>query len=252
MALLVQKTIAYESGWWWKHHCSLVGDWTNVGTLYYNFTGGTDRVVAPLTFAGRVVNKDYPSSNDQVGNLTGVALTSLFPQLQVGAGLFHFFGHSNEQSLSGGNYRLLNNNGSYGASTTISSNLWQKPTVAVFIGCRVNRWQSLTSTVCIEPYGVFATNTGFVAAIGATGDVLADEGEALGVTLCSVVASNQTFRLGDVLRQAQHDTIINPPLNPNRLAYPDNTGATNRLLCVNLTGDPALLFSLPANALYLW
>lgn len=238
LAVAVQKTIAYEGALLWKQQCSLAGDWSNTGAKYYLFTQGTDRLVAPLTAAGRTVAKDYPDPADTQGNLAPIRANTLFPQLQAGSGLFHFFGHTDEQNLGGGSGKLLSD----GSPITISSANWQKPFIGVVVGCRANRWHAPTTTVCIEPYGLFAPNTGFVAALGATGFLLADEGEELGVTLYSDSATNHTLRLGDVLRRAQQQTIAHPTLNPARLLYPESQDATTRLLCFSLIGDPALVY----------
>ncbi|MEI6516088.1 MAG: C25 family cysteine peptidase, partial [bacterium] len=219
LAVVVQKTIAYEGALAWKQQASVGADWDNVDVKYYPFSVGTDRLIAPLTLAGRTVAKHYPVDN--TGDLVPVKINSLFPALVAGSGIFHFFGHTDEQNLGGGTGKLLRN------ADILAAN-WQKPAIGVVIGCRPNRWQSLTATVCIMPYGLFATNTGFVAALGATGYMLGDEGEDLAVSIYSNSASQGTVRLGDVWRRGLEGMAGTIP--------------SDRLLCYSLIGDPALVF----------
>ena len=222
MALVVQKTIAYEGALLWKQQTSVAADWDNTDTQYYPFSAGTDRIVPFLTRAGRTVVKQYPDlSASDPGNLVPIRLDRLFPALASGSGIFHFFGHTGELSLGGGSGRLLRKD-------DISSDNWTNPTIAVVIGCRINRWPSPTENTCILAYGVFATNTGFVAALGATGYLLSGEGDDLGVALYSQAATNGTLRLGDVLK--------------NGLQQMSGEMPRERLQCFNLTGDPALIF----------
>ncbi|MFO7535678.1 MAG: C25 family cysteine peptidase [Kiritimatiellia bacterium] len=218
VALVVRKTIAYEGALLWKQQASIAADWDNTGIMYYPFSVGTDRLLAPLIQAGRTVTNHYPINN--TGNLVPVRVNSLFPALNAGSGIFHYFGHANEVSLGGSNDRLLYTN-------NISTDYWQKPTIAILIGCRPNRWQSLTTTVCIMPYGLFAADTGFVAGLGATGYTVASESEKLAVSLYSAAAEASTLRLGDMLRRGQRSMAgAIPP---------------ERLLCYSLVGDPALV-----------
>ncbi len=221
LAVAVQKTLAYEGALPWKRQASVAADWDNTGDMYYPFSEGTDRLLAPLTKSGRTVVKHYiydSTSGDDV------RVGSLFPALRTGSGLFHFFGHTNEQSLGGGADRLLYN-------ADISAANWTNPTLAVIIGCRPNRWQSLTTTVCILPCGLFAANTGFVAGLGATGYMLGNEGDGLAVGLYTEEAGQGKVRLGDVLLRG---------LRSRAGAMPGE-----RLLCYSLIGDPALVYTLP-------
>jgi len=218
LAVAVQKTIAYEGVMRWKQQASVAADWDNTGVMYYPFSAGTDRLLVPLANAGRTVVKHY------IGDSTSgaeVRIGSLFPALRAGSGLFHFFGHANEQSLGGSSVRLL-----YNANITPAN--WQKPTIAVIIGCRPNRWQSLTTTVSLLPCGLFAADTGFVAGLGATGFMLGDEGENLAVELYTNAAGQGRARLGDVWRRGLQRMAGSMP--------------SERLLCYSLIGDPALTF----------
>ena len=217
--MVVQKTIAYEGGLLWKQQASVAADWDNTGIKYYPFSAGTDRLVEPLEDSSRVVVKHYPS--DDTGNLVPVKNDSLFPALSAGSGLFHFFGHTDEQNLGGGSGKLLRN------ADILTAN-WQKPTIVTIIGCRPNRWQSLTTTICIVPCGLFAADTGFVAGLGATGYMLGDEGENLSVSLYADAAEEGTLRLGDVWRRG--------------LQAMAGTVPAERLLSYSLIGDPALVF----------
>ncbi len=218
LAVVVQKTIAYEGAQPWKQQASVSADWTNTGIKFYLFPEGTDRIIGPLTGAGRTVVNHYISATDS-GAV--VRINSLLPALTAGSGIFHFFGHTDEQNLGGGTSKFLRN-------SDITSANWQKPTIATIIGCRPNRWQSLTTTICILPCGLFANNSGFVAGLGATGYMLGDEGEDLAVCLYTDAAEQGTLRLGDVWRRALQ-----------RMA---GTIPAERLLCYSLIGDPALVF----------
>ena len=227
MAVVVQKTIAYEGALPWKQQAVVAADWDNVYTQYYPFGAGTDQFIPALRAAGRTVVKSYysldPVSSDP-GNMLPTRVDLLFPALVSGSGLFHFFGHSDEYSLSqggSGSSRLLYN-------STISNANWTTPTIAVIIGCRVNKWQKISPTVCILPYGVFAPGTGFVAGLGATGDLLMQESADLGVALYAQAATNGTLRLGDVLK--------------NGLQQMTGEMSAERLQSIGLTGDPALVF----------
>jgi hypothetical protein len=218
LAVVVRKTIAYEGGLLWKQQASIAADWDNTAAKYYPFSAGTDRLFAPLAEADRTVTNHYPVDN--TGNLVPVRVSSLFPALVAGSGLFHFFGHANEQYLGKVETPLLSN-------THITVANWQKPAIAVLIACRPNRWQSLTSLICILPYGLFAADTGFVAGLGATGYMLGNEGEDLAVSLYEAAAEGSTRRLGDMLRRGQQAMAgAMPP---------------ERLLCYSLIGDPALV-----------
>ncbi len=219
LAVVVQKTIAYEGALLWKQQASVAADWDNTGNKYFPFSAGTDRLIEPLEGGGRGVVKHYPI--DDTGNLVPVKTESLFPALSAGSGLFHFFGHTDEQNLGGGSGKLLRN-------ADISVAHWRKPTIAAIIGCRPNRWHSLTATVCIMPYGLFAADTGFVAGLGATGYMLGDEGEHLSVSLYTEAAAEGPLRLGDVWRQTLQEMTGKIP--------------AERLLSFSLIGDPALVF----------
>jgi hypothetical protein len=214
LAVAVQKTIAYEGAMAWKRQASICADWNNTGAKYYAFDAGTDRLVTPLDAAGRTVLKHYITD----GGNASPARTSLFQALAAGSGILHYLGHTDEVSL-GGAARLLNKPADFTPSN------WQKPTVAVVVGCRINRWQSLTTTVCILPYGVFVSQTGFAAAIGATGFMLPAGGEDFGVAFHA--AADGTLRLGDVLCQS--------------LAQMSGSLPAEVLQCLSLTGDPALV-----------
>jgi hypothetical protein len=113
-------------------------------------------------------------------------------------------------------------------NTDISIANWRKPTIAAIIGCRPNRWQSLTATICIMPYGLFAADTGFVGGLGATGYMLGEEGEDLSVCLYTDATDEGILRLGDVWRRSLQEMAGTIP--------------AERLLSYSLIGDPALVF----------
>ncbi len=216
LAVAVAKTIAYEAMRLRRGPVFLTADYENSDWGYYPFGAGTDRLLAPLAAAGkRVIRCHLTSSTDGARAWT----ENLLPALHAGTSLFHFFGHTNEQSLGGGENRLLYYH------HILESN-WQKPAIAVVLGCRPNRWQALTSTSVILPYGLFAGNTGFAACMGATGYMLGAEGESLAVALYEGPAPSRTPRLGDMLLRG---------LRACAGTMPDE-----RLLSFSLIGDPAL------------
>lgn len=217
LAIVVQKTIAYENACRRKRPFDLVADWDNTGSMYYPFAAGTDRILAPLAASGRSTTQHYIGGTDDAERIRN---ESLFPALRAESALFHFFGHSNEISLGGGRKRLL-------SRTEIQPTNWRPPTIAVLMGCRLNRWQGLTQTVTILPYGLFAADTGFVGGLGTTGYMLGNEGEDLAVALYTDTNERDSLRLGDMLLRGirnVHGTI------------PDE-----RLLSFSLIGDPTLV-----------
>jgi hypothetical protein len=223
MAVAVQKTIAYEGALLWKQQVAVAADWDNVVPKQYPFSVATDQFIGFLQSAGRTVVKSYYNlypDPDLPGNMAPTRVYSLFPAFTTGSGVFHFFGHSSD-TVMGYNQNLL-------IRSFISASNWTNAMIAIIIGCRVNRWQFITEDICILSCGIFAPNTGFVAALGATGYMLADEGESLGVALYSQAAANGTLRLGDVLKNGLQQMAGSMP--------------PERLQCFCLTGDPALVF----------
>ncbi|HOR98700.1 MAG TPA: C25 family cysteine peptidase [Kiritimatiellia bacterium] len=154
---------------------------------------------------------------------TAARKTFLFPALQAGAGLFHFFGHSNESSLGDGD-RFL-------SIANIQPGNWRIPPTSVVIACRANRWHGLTPTQLILPFGLFATDTGFAGCLGATGNMRAREGEELAVALFTPDTGEQTVTLGKVWLRGMRSMAGKIP--------------QERLLCFSLIGDPALRFGVP-------
>ena len=200
--------------------------------MAYPFSAATDRLIPSLLAAGRTVKTNYytlyPASPPYQGSMTAIKVLYLFPSFANGSGLFHYFGHSNEQSL--GN-KPMSSGQQLLAYTDISSSYWQKPMIAVVVGCRVNRWHSPStnaSAVCILPYGVFLPGTGFVAALGATGYLDSQESADLGVALYAQATAHGALRLGDVLTNGLRQ--MTGEMQPSHL----------QSFC--LTGDPALLF----------
>jgi hypothetical protein len=151
-----------------------------------------------------------------------VRVNSLFPALQAGSGLFHFFGHSNNFSI-GTDVRLLN----VYSDHIVPAN-WRRTPIAVVVGCIVNRWQGPTTTAVFVPFGLFAEDTGFVAGLGATGYMLSSESDSLARALYADDGHQGVLRLGDVLRRG---------LNAMAGSMP-----AERLWCFVLCGDPALTF----------
>ena len=218
MDIAVRKTITYEGALAWKRQASVAADWDSLLDKYYPFAAGCDRLLAPLAAAGRLAVTHYvysQSAGETVRN------SSLFPALLAGSGLFHFFGHSSNMSLGNSTTRLL-------YRSDIVPSRWQRPPIFFVMGCIPNRWQSMTTTVSILPYGLFAEGTGFAAALGSTGDMLPTEGEALAVALLTESGGSPVLRLGDVVLRGLRQAAASQPFE--------------RLMALSLIGDPALVF----------
>lgn len=240
METVVQKTMAYEgaliqtNGTLAKSYATVAPDWNNIpaSSKYYLFDAAVDRLIEPLQAANRIhipnrADPDYPN------NLAGVKNDSLIPALKEGTGLFHYYGHGNKISLGYSSYY----NGLPGSkllsASDITTNNWQSPTIAVMVGCNVNVWHWLTTSATLGPDGLFAKNTGFVAALAAAGYMLAGEGEELGVHLYTQAAEQGVLRLGDMHRIGVKATTE---------FYSGNLGVVERLQCFSLVGDPALVY----------
>ncbi len=218
----VGKILAYETR---PHHTkrpvSLAADWANVGSMYYPFSQGIDRLQEPLERAGRPVMKHVlPDANSG----RRVRETSLFPALRAGAGLFHFFGHSNEQTLGDGSDRLL-------YMSNIKPDNWRIPPIGVVFGCRVNGWHRLTSTQLILPVCLFEADTGFAGCMGPTGYMRASEEDAIAVAMFTPGPGEQTVTLGNMWLRGMRSMAGKIP--------------QERLLCFSLIGDPAIRFGVP-------
>jgi hypothetical protein len=116
----------------------------------------------------------------------------------------------------------------------ISAN-WTKPPIAFVMGCRVGRWQALTSTPVIGPYSLLVANTGFAAVVAPTGFFLANDGDAMACAFYATAASTGAARLGDILR-----------LTLQQMAASMTVG---NLQSVSLLGDPALVYRHDVTAL---
>ena len=225
VATSVQKTLDFEHARRWREMAVVTADWdcTGIQNKEYPFSGGTEKLVAPLSARGRRVERFYTS--DSGGSLGAVRTDHLLPALRSGAALFHYFGHANE-------YRLGNMDGYHSLLryTDITSANWQKPVIAICLSCRPNRWHGLVtaSPNVLLPNGLFKTGTGFVAGIGPTGYQASGEGQALGIHLYSGTDKG-VHRLGDLWLRAQRN-----------LGYLSR----ERLLCFGIIGDPAVCFEL--------
>ncbi len=215
----VSKTIDYEKRRLWRGPVALAPDWDNTGGQYYAFHAATDRLLPLLQGNGVPYTKHYVNYK---GHAPLVRTASLLPALQRGAGMFYFIGHSGEQSLGDSGNKLLSH-------TQIVPTSWQKPTIAVILGCRINRWHSLTATQLLIPYGVFKKSSGFVAGLGSTGYISGSEAEEYGVSLFATLQRGNRQRLGDVILQASREQ--------------GQKIAANYLFGLGLIGDPALLIS---------
>jgi hypothetical protein len=238
VAVVVQKTIEYEAirlrtnNTLAKAYAAVVPDWntTSGSSSYYDFDLACDRLIAPLEDANRMYVPCRAPTNDP-SNMTYVKTNELFPALDAGCGLFHYFGHSNKNKLGYSSAVLT--------KTDFSSVNWDSPVNAIVLGCNPNAWHWLTSSAILQ-YGVFAENTGFVAALGATGFLLGDESEELGVHFYRKAAEDGLLRLGDVYLDGLREAMGNP-LNPNRLSLPEQNQFIERMQCLSLVGDPALV-----------
>ena len=226
--MAVQKTLAFERAHRWRERAVLAADWdcTGIPDKEYPFSDGTDKLVAPLAAGGRTVRKFYTS--DPNGSLQAVRENHLLPALRNGVALFHFFGHGSERGL-GNSWnqpaRLLRS-----ADITVAN--WGKPAIAIVMSCLPNRWQSpyTTTPECILPYGLFVAGSGFVAGIGSTGYLATSDGENLPIDFYADLEKKGTHRLGDLWLQGIRKQASSIP--------------RERLLSVNISGDPTLTFSL--------
>ncbi|NLL83274.1 MAG: hypothetical protein GX230_03415 [Lentisphaerae bacterium] len=219
-AVVVNKTIAYETGRRWRKPLAVVADWDNSDERFYRFGRSAGRIEQPLRRAGRSY-KRFDLGNSSGGEK--VRNNDVLPMLRSGASIFHFFGHTNEQNLGDTRPRFLSN-------AHISAANWQDPMIAIIPACRANRWQGLTATATFMPYGLFAAGTGFAAGIGSTGNILGREGEELAVEFYAALCQDGT-RLGEAMLQATQATADTIP--------------AERLLSVSLVGDPALMAAMP-------
>ncbi|WP_372846586.1 C25 family cysteine peptidase [Pontiella sp.] len=241
VATVVQKTMDYEAallrsnGSLAKAYAAVAPDYNQTpGTsAYYGFDLGCDRLIAPLEDAGRVHVACRAPTNDTT-NLTYVRNSILFPALQEGCGIFHFFGHSSKYLLGYSYSRYILQRSEIGSAN------WSSPTIAITLGCNPNVWHWLYPNRALVPYGLFAENAGFVAALGATGFLLGDESEELAVNFYTAAAKEGQLRLGDVYLAGLREAFENP-LNPNRLSLPERNGFAGRMQCLSLIGDPALV-----------
>lgn len=235
---VVNKTIAYEgafartNGVLAKCHAVLSPDWNNTpGTpKYYPFDVALDRLIAPLEAANRI---HVPARADPAdpSNLVPVKTGILIPEFKAGTGLFHFLGHSNKIRLGYSSSLLY--------YTDFALNDWH-PTIGVIMGCQANVWHWLTTSATFVPVALFEPDGGFVAALAAAGYLLADECEHLAVHMYTAAAEQGILRLGDLLNEGFRRNVMDP-LDPNRLSYPDNFNILERMQCLSLVGDPALI-----------
>lgn len=103
------------------------------------------------------------------------------------------------------------------------------------MGCRVNRWQSPTVSAAFLQYGLFKEGSGFVAALGPTGNMAANDGDELALALYSSLRLHGgSWRLGDMLLAGLREYAGDKP------------AVAARLQDFSLIGDPALRIGEPA------
>ena len=242
VATVVQKTIAYEAvrlrtnGTPAKAYAAIMPGWNNEpGTSkYYKFDLGCDRLIAPLEDAGRVYVPCRAPANNPT-NVAYIRTNILFPALQEGCGLLYFFGHGNETKLGSGGRKLL-----YAYDDIVPAN-WDSPVIMMSLSCMGNVWHWLSESRTLIPYGLFAENTGFVAALAAAGSLMPGESEALGVAMFEKAEQERLLRFGDVYLAGLREVMENR-LRSSRLPPPARNPHTERLLCISLIGDPALIW----------
>ena len=110
----------------------------------------------------------------------------------------------------------------------------------MIMGCHNNVWQWLTTSPTFVPQGLFEPDGGFAAGLGAAGYLLADESEQLADYMYTAAAEEGLLRLGDLHKEALIRYMANP-LNPSRLQPPNNYNVVERIQCLSLVGDPALV-----------
>lgn len=211
----------HRSGKW---PVALYADWQNTGQKYHNFSNGNARLIAPITAARRTYHEVellYGTSRQENRELY------LHPVLQAGASFFHFFGHTKETAIGD---VLVQGQGNFLSETQATANNWQHPPVALFMGCRVNRWQSMSTTKRIIPDGTRSVTSGFVAGIGNAGNVSAETCEAFSLSFYnSLTAKPNARRLGDMLLYALRANV--------------NDYRPEELMAMSLYGDPTLIIS---------
>ena len=225
VAVVVAKTIAYEAGRHWRRPYVLIGDWEQHGSeKYYAFHNSVSRLLSWLAVAGRESVPLYRYTDEENNTFREDLLE---PTMQAGAGLLHFIGHTNDQGIGGGKRILVN--------SQITANGWTSPVVAVVMGCRVNRWQSPTVSAAFLQYGLFKEVSGFVAALGPTGNMAANDGDELALALYSSLRLHGgSWRLGDMLLAGLREYAGDKP------------AVAARLQDFSLIGDPALRIGEPA------
>lgn len=240
VATVVQKTMAYEdahlrsNGTLAKSYAVVAPDWNGTpgASSYYDFDLACDRLVAPLEAAGRVHIPCRAPVSDP-GNLPYAKTNTLFPELTSGSGLLYYFGHGNKVRLGYAESLLY--------YTDISSANWSDPVIMMILSCSGNVWHLLSSSATFIPYGLFASDTGFAASLGAAGFLLGDESEEMAVAMFDKAAQDGLLRLGDLHVSGLREAFENP-LDPERLALPERNQLAERLLSISLVGDPAIVY----------
>lgn len=224
---VVQKTIAYEAtvlrtNTLLKAHTLLLTDWANsgnngIGSVPTDFAAGAQALLDPLARAGRILKTCFTVDNDDVANQT----TIFKQELRNGDGLFHFFGHGGPTSLGGQNRFFY-------YYTITPSAFGTNPTIFTASSCNVCRWQMINGPN-IGTVGLFATDTGFAAAIGSTGFMYDTDGDLLGQGLYGDSSAGRPLRVGDAFKSGLRTLVAH--------GVP-----TNRVHGLTLIGDPLLVW----------
>lgn len=217
ISVVIEKIIQYEVARQSYKPVILSADWDNE----YTFRSATDLLI-PLLVEGMHSYKTSYRYNTNDGD--SVRVNSLQPALRDGASIFYFLGHTNEQHLGSGNSKMI-------FHTQITAANWNKPTVAIFYGCRQNRWQTITDTDIFLPYGMFQVGTGFVSGIGVPGNLMPEEGKNVALGTFRESKPRHKGRLGDMFLQALNEC--------------NGTMPYERLMGISLVGDPTLLVDSP-------
>jgi hypothetical protein len=246
LAFMVGKTIGYELTEAWKSKAVFAADWQNTGDKYADFTSFASNTAVGFAEAGWAIRAFYPGPDENY--VRPYWVDGAEPELQAGAGLFYYVGHSSD-AYAGGSVTP----GYYWFSSDIfKAATWAFPPVGLFMGCRMGRWTLLDlrgQQQCISEAAVRNRFSGFVVAISTAGYSTAGDAAQYSYAFSDAVKAG-ALRVGDAWRGAferlgnsfasryWHLTFLGDPalcLSATRTA---RGTSTSWLLDYRLTGDP--------------
>lgn len=224
LAFMVGKTIGYELTEAWKSKAVFAADWQNTGDKYADFTSFASNTAIGFAEAGWTIRAFYPGPDENY--VRPYWVEGAEPELQAGAGLFYYVGHSSD-AYAGGSITP----GYYWFSSDIfKAATWAFPPVGLFMGCRMGRWTLLDlreQQQCISEAAVRNRFSGFVVALSTAGYSTPGDAAQYSYAFSDAVKAG-ALRVGDAWRGAFE-----------RLG---NTFAS-RYWHLTFLGDPALCFS---------